>query len=281
MAVDLPDYWSQVEALLSMDFVDLQDTPTNYIGDDTKACVVDEANDQLIFDWPIPALHGSDHENGEIDEISVDGLSGELADDQPSNFLKLSDTPATYAGHAGEVLAVNAGENALEYSGGLGPWLYFTKENPAGVAAITIAGLDSTKMYMAIIKVVGSLDTGELFMRFNADAGNNYDHEGHWHDDALSHGVVAATGVSIIRLMATVPSKAGYPVMGDILFGIYPGINNIMHVKSHLYQVDFGLDSGVADSGGIYVGGAEVTSVTFGITNGTMTGQIILFEQAF
>jgi hypothetical protein len=36
----------------------------------------------------LPALHGSSHQNGEVDEINVAGLSGRLADPQLLQFLK-------------------------------------------------------------------------------------------------------------------------------------------------------------------------------------------------
>jgi hypothetical protein len=39
---------------------------------------------------------------------------------QPSNFLKLSDTPPSYSGEAGKYPKVNAAENALEFSSGGG-----------------------------------------------------------------------------------------------------------------------------------------------------------------
>lgn len=60
--------------------------------------------------------HKTRHQNAGADEINVAGLSGELADEQKSNFLKLSDTPANYSGQAGKFPKVNSGENALEFA---------------------------------------------------------------------------------------------------------------------------------------------------------------------
>ena len=62
-----------------------------------------------------PKVHASSHEDTGADEISVAGLSGELADPQPSNFLKLSDTPASYSGQVGKFPKVNSDEDALEF----------------------------------------------------------------------------------------------------------------------------------------------------------------------
>jgi hypothetical protein len=62
-----------------------------------------------------PESHYLTHQNAGADEINVAGLSGELADNQPSTFLKLSDTPATFAAQATKVPYVNAAESALAF----------------------------------------------------------------------------------------------------------------------------------------------------------------------
>lgn len=51
------------------------------VGTDTTAARSDHVH-ASPSDWT-PASHKTDHENGGGDEISVAGLSGELADDQP------------------------------------------------------------------------------------------------------------------------------------------------------------------------------------------------------
>jgi hypothetical protein len=73
-----------------------------------------------------PATHKTSHQDGGTDEISVAGLSGELADPQPSNFLKLSDTPSSYSGQSGKVAKVKSSEDGLEFGeGGVGGGDYF------------------------------------------------------------------------------------------------------------------------------------------------------------
>lgn len=62
-----------------------------------------------------PIAHKTSHENAGGDEINVGGLSGELADAQKSNFLKLSDTPASYAGGGGKAVKVKIAEDGLEF----------------------------------------------------------------------------------------------------------------------------------------------------------------------
>ena len=62
-----------------------------------------------------PNAHKTSHQDGGSDEPSVQGLSGELADPQKSNFLKLSDTPSSYSGQAGKYVKVNSGATALEF----------------------------------------------------------------------------------------------------------------------------------------------------------------------
>jgi len=49
----------------------------------SSANTVCEGNDSRLSDARTPTAHASSHENGGADEISVAGLSGELADDQP------------------------------------------------------------------------------------------------------------------------------------------------------------------------------------------------------
>ena len=58
--------------------------------------------------------HSALHENGGADEISVAGLSGELADDQPPKAHYL-DSHAAEAGHDGNFIRSNADSSALEW----------------------------------------------------------------------------------------------------------------------------------------------------------------------
>jgi len=64
----------------------------------------------------VPLAHKTSHQDGGSDELSVQGLSGELADPQKSNFLKLSDTPDSYSGQGGKVVSVKTDVSGLEFT---------------------------------------------------------------------------------------------------------------------------------------------------------------------
>jgi hypothetical protein len=106
----------------------------------------------LLADAQTPAAHNASHENGGADEISVAGLSGELADPQPSNFLKLSDTPASYAGLARRYARVNDAETGielvrgLEWGIGMYPW-QFELDFSTWTTTLTGSGAVTEKAY--------------------------------------------------------------------------------------------------------------------------------------
>lgn len=64
-------------------FLKLDDTPAAFTGAAGKASVVNAGEDALEFSAPAPKAHKTTHENAGADEISIAGLSGEAADDQP------------------------------------------------------------------------------------------------------------------------------------------------------------------------------------------------------
>jgi len=68
--------------------------------------------------------HGNEYHDPDFEEEGVAAALTELhrataehTQPQPSNFLKLSDTPSSYSGQAGRVPRVNSAENALEFAG--------------------------------------------------------------------------------------------------------------------------------------------------------------------
>jgi len=78
----------------------------------------------------VPIAHKTSHQDGGSDELSVQGLSGELADPQKSNFLKLSDTPDSYSGHGGKVVTVKTDVSGLEFTTPGGGGFTYTAINP-------------------------------------------------------------------------------------------------------------------------------------------------------
>jgi hypothetical protein len=76
------------------------------------------ADGSLVISYPsgAPSPHASSHQDGGSDEINVQGLSGELATEQKSNFLKLTDTPSSYAGYASYLVRVKSTADGLEFT---------------------------------------------------------------------------------------------------------------------------------------------------------------------
>jgi len=72
-------------------FTDIPDVPASYEGQSGKVLLVKATEDGIEFgEAPPPGAHHLTHENGGADEISVAGLSGELADNQPPKAHKAS-----------------------------------------------------------------------------------------------------------------------------------------------------------------------------------------------
>ena len=279
MAVDLPDYWSQVEALLSMDFVDLQDTPTNYIGDDTKSCVVDEANDQLIFDFPIPAFHAADHENGGVDEISVAGLSGELADNQKSTFLKLSDTPANYVGAALKSLRVNAATNAVEFAAAsTNVWRIVQSASPAAAASVSFVGLSPGTWYEVVAILYKDNSDGIMVVRFNTDVANNYTWAGQGSDSAANHTIGAGAPTSYHGITPSDELNEGYSGVFIFRFCTDPNDPTRTHIQGQSSYVDRASRVRGENHGGIWDAGVNLASVQIVTGAGSFTGEIKLLE---
>lgn len=181
MAHGAEDWYTLTWAILTMDFITLSDTPSSYIGHDGEVPVVDEALLELVFKKPTPAAHKTSHQKGGSDEIDVTGLSGELADNQKSTFLKLSDTPVSYAGKSQYFPRVNTGETALELIEAY-PWykVYDTVLTSA-TQYVTISGLsgDTDIWYLLICRIVAAGGVGRSYsLRLNNDGAAHYAGQG-------------------------------------------------------------------------------------------------------
>lgn len=263
-----------------MDFIDLQDTPTDYVGDDGKSCVVDEVNNQLIFAFPQPMAHGAQHENGGADEINVAGLSGELADNQKSTFLKLSDTPAAFAGEALKMLRVNAGANAVEFfTAGRPEWEYVAITNPVGVAQVQFAGLTSTKRYKVVWRLTATNAGAYLKLRMNNDGGNNYRYADFYWDSTPTHAVTANAAYSSCIISSTRGLGISYGIEGEALIAY-----DLKNANRHFcWSRACGWNSTNNDLEGscvsnLHTGSALLSSIEVLVTAGTITGDVVLFE---
>lgn len=61
-------------------------------------------------------MHASQHEQGGSDEINVEALSGELADEQSSAWAKVSGKPSTFAPSAHKTSHASSGADKLKYT---------------------------------------------------------------------------------------------------------------------------------------------------------------------
>jgi hypothetical protein len=109
-----------------------------------------------------PKAHKASHENGGGDEISVAGLSGELADPQPSNLLKLSDTPASYSGQSGKYPRVKATEDGLEFAAAGGGIKIEDADQDTKVNVEESADEDKVRMDVAGVEAFLLSSAGEL-----------------------------------------------------------------------------------------------------------------------
>jgi hypothetical protein len=63
------------------------------------------------------AAHKTTHQNGGSDEINVAGLSGELADDQPTTWTKVSSKPSTFTPSAHKTTHQDGGSDEISIAG--------------------------------------------------------------------------------------------------------------------------------------------------------------------
>ena len=260
-----------------MDFVDLQDTPTNYSGDDTKSCVVDEANDQLIFDFPIPAFHAADHEVLGVDEMVVEGLLGELADIQKSTFLKLSDTPANYVGAANKYPRVNALADGLEFDPGpTGYWSNIATANPVGAASVQFLDPEPGVWYRVLAKIKQNTANAMHGLRFNNDGGANYYYGATYGASTDVFGGNGAAGLTYLPATARFASLINVALTYDYVFRTYQGNDQGVYVlgRSSFYSASGALY--FATWGGVWSGAADLTSCEIILSAGDITGQVIL-----
>jgi len=86
-------------------------------------------------DLHAPGAHKTQHENGGSDEISVAGLSGALADPQPTTIAQITDATA-----AGKALLDDADAAAQRTTLGLGTMATQAAANYAALAGATFTG---------------------------------------------------------------------------------------------------------------------------------------------
>ena len=95
-------------------FISQVDTPTSYVGQTGKLAAVNAAEDALEFiDAPTSLPAGGAAGQVLTKNSATDGDAG--WGDAVSTFLGLSDTPASYAGNPGKVVAVKSDSSGLEF----------------------------------------------------------------------------------------------------------------------------------------------------------------------
>lgn len=132
-----------------------------------------------------PQRHDASHEDGGRDEISVAALSGDLADaqdpkahalthvdggaDEITSALDLAAIPATLTGKDADTLD---GSHLADIPGGI--WTLETTLSPSAVLTISTGTLAVHDLWMVILDL--TFDAARtLDLRFNGDAGANYD----------------------------------------------------------------------------------------------------------
>jgi hypothetical protein len=95
-----------------------------------------------------PLAHKTSHQDGGSDEISVEGLAGELTAEQKSAWAKISGIPSTFAPSAHKTSHQLGGSDALSVAGlsglladGQTPLAHKTSHQLGGSDALSVAGL--------------------------------------------------------------------------------------------------------------------------------------------
>jgi len=151
----------------------------------TKGCATYVEDEGLNYLWngtnwvkisAVPTNHKTTHQVGGADEINVGNLSGELADKQKSDFLKLTDTPASYTGQARKGIGINTTEDALEFINiilGVAEGYKLARGETSVTGSADIAtGLGTVVVAVACLKDDIALDGAWVSIADSATAGN-------------------------------------------------------------------------------------------------------------
>jgi len=180
VATGLADWWSRVQALLSMKFLDLTDTPGSYAGQAGTVPKVTAAEDSLDWSEAKVDYHSARHEEG-----GADPLTGIIT--------KLNDHSARHEAGGSDVISV-AGLSGLLASAQT-PLAHKTSHQDGGADEINIAGLSGTSADLA--SHIASSDPHTQYQKESEkDVANGY-------ATLLSDGALAAPG-SDVRLTRNV-----------------------------------------------------------------------------
>jgi len=117
MARGTPDWWKRAEALISVDFIQLNDTPGSYAGQAGKGVKVTALVDGLEFADTDLDDHSARHESGGADEINLAGMTPGLhaarhesggADEIDLAGMTPGDHAARHEPGGGDVMEVDA-----------------------------------------------------------------------------------------------------------------------------------------------------------------------------
>jgi len=128
-------------------FLDLTDSPSSYSGEGGKIVIVKATEDGLEFGTSASGLVSS--VNTLNQDITISGIgatvvsiSGQyiLIQGGGGSFTDLDDAPSDYAGYGNHILAVNAGESALEFVKAVTLRHDLSNEDYSGIVTSGIAG---------------------------------------------------------------------------------------------------------------------------------------------
>ena len=148
-------------------------THTEYVTDATPQGVIDATAGDMAYDtngkvwvctgttnWTdctggaTPAAHASSHENGGGDEVSVAGLSGELADDQPPKAHVLDSVDHTISGKEAGMALIASAADAFSFRHPFGSWATLSLETDYQAAT---DGICTARVHNPGAGVVGHL----------------------------------------------------------------------------------------------------------------------------
>lgn len=189
-------------------------------------------------------------------------------------------------GTAGQILTVNSGATAPQWSTATAPAQNFSLLNSGGTAltgsaTVTVSGISGMNMLYVIVNLGSSTQTTgcQVYLRINADSGSNYYQVGGQQSGVYTYPITSAAGTKIGA--ASFSSNANSAIWGGtMIFGCNSaGIK--MYDSNYATDVAGGANNAWQGTSGYWSGSATVSSISIITADGTWdAGTIYIYGSA-
>ena len=198
-----------------------------------------------------------------------------------SNWNQSGSTINYTAGNVG-VGSSNPGQ-ALDVQGTIrsnlgyvGPGLnYLQTQTPSGASSFTFSGLNSTARYMVVFNFTQNTTSGYLKVTFNGDSGSHYNWM-QFGNNGGSADSAGATGTAFIEIMHNTVLFSTQATL-QFQFSQIPSTQVVNLIGSDFYMIPGPADNAEVCSGD-WSNSANLTSITFTPSAGTVTGTAVLYQ---